>query len=163
MSKDLAKGFSYASDAFGLSEEIRQQFGGYIEPRLYEIRRSIYYAKQGKDSVACFYNKLKTLWEELMSLKPRMRFGDFEELHTLETGSVMAMQVVPRFGQKNQFKRNIDSRVHFQGFKNQQQQFASRNKGQGFVKEDKYAYRCDFYGRRGHLKRDYFKIKGFPD
>ncbi|GAA0168113.1 hypothetical protein LIER_43811 [Lithospermum erythrorhizon] len=69
----------HSSDAFGLWEEIRHQFGGCIGPRLYEIRRYIYYTKQGRDFVACFYNKLKTLWKKLMSLKPAMRFGDFEE------------------------------------------------------------------------------------
>ncbi|GAA0150610.1 hypothetical protein LIER_37144 [Lithospermum erythrorhizon] len=79
ISKDIARGFAFATDAFGLWEEIKHQFGGCIGPRLYEIRRSIYSTKPGKDTVTGFYNKLKTLWEEFLYLKPGMKYGDYEE------------------------------------------------------------------------------------
>ncbi|GAA0174360.1 hypothetical protein LIER_41711 [Lithospermum erythrorhizon] len=72
MSKDLERGFAYATDAFMLWEEIKTQFGGGVGPRVYEIRRAIYTPKQGKDSVDVFYNILK-------GLKTGLRFGDFEE------------------------------------------------------------------------------------
>ncbi|GAA0156752.1 hypothetical protein LIER_43378 [Lithospermum erythrorhizon] len=92
MTKELAKGFTYATDAFGICEEIRRQFGDCVGPRQNEIRRSIYSAKQGKDSLASSYNNQKTLWEELMCLNlamkygdfnPAMKYGDFEEEKTL--------------------------------------------------------------------------------
>ncbi|GAA0186270.1 hypothetical protein LIER_33558 [Lithospermum erythrorhizon] len=59
MSKDLARGFAYATDAYILWEEIKVQYDGCVGPRLYEIKRAIYSVKQGKDSIAGFYNKIK--------------------------------------------------------------------------------------------------------
>ncbi|GAA0151044.1 hypothetical protein LIER_43130 [Lithospermum erythrorhizon] len=51
MTKDLARGFAYASNDFSLWEEIRVKFGGCVGPRLYEIGPAIYLVKQEKDSV----------------------------------------------------------------------------------------------------------------
>ncbi|GAA0187560.1 hypothetical protein LIER_34848 [Lithospermum erythrorhizon] len=72
MSKELSSGFISASNASDLWREIKEQFGGCSGPRIYELRRSIYSSKQGGDSVAMYYNKVKRLWDELACLKPNV-------------------------------------------------------------------------------------------
>ncbi|GAA0163136.1 hypothetical protein LIER_19082 [Lithospermum erythrorhizon] len=69
MSKELSSGFMFASNASELWREIKEQFGGYSGPRIYELRRSIYSSKQGGYSVVVYYNKVKRLRDELACLR----------------------------------------------------------------------------------------------
>ncbi|GAA0169839.1 hypothetical protein LIER_40840 [Lithospermum erythrorhizon] len=51
LSKEIARGFLFADDVKDLWEDIREGFDTSNRPRIYEIRRDIYRAKQGGDSV----------------------------------------------------------------------------------------------------------------
>ncbi|GAA0183534.1 hypothetical protein LIER_30928 [Lithospermum erythrorhizon] len=79
MTKDIARGFVFTTDATSLWEEINERFGLYNGPRLYDIRRMIYSIKQGPNSIAGYYNKIKRLWDELACLKPVLNGMDGEE------------------------------------------------------------------------------------
>ncbi|GAA0174918.1 hypothetical protein LIER_28203 [Lithospermum erythrorhizon] len=79
MTKYIAKGFAFATEATSLWEEVKERFGVCNGPRLYELRRSIYSAKQGNDSIAGYYNKIKRLWDELLCLKSGTGGADDEE------------------------------------------------------------------------------------
>ncbi|GAA0160491.1 hypothetical protein LIER_17034 [Lithospermum erythrorhizon] len=67
---ESCRGFMFATNARSLWEEIREGFGGINGPKLYELRRSIYLAKQGTNSVVGYYNRLKRLWDEIDCVKP---------------------------------------------------------------------------------------------
>ncbi|GAA0143794.1 hypothetical protein LIER_04395 [Lithospermum erythrorhizon] len=70
LSSEISRGFTFANNAKDLWEKIKEQFGKCNGHRVYELRKSIYTAKQGRDSVATYYNKIKRLWDELVVLKP---------------------------------------------------------------------------------------------
>ncbi|GAA0146185.1 hypothetical protein LIER_06198 [Lithospermum erythrorhizon] len=61
MSKELVRGFVFASDDSELWNEIREGFGVSNGPKIYELRRGIYSTKQGSDSIVGYYNKIKRL------------------------------------------------------------------------------------------------------
>ncbi|GAA0184808.1 hypothetical protein LIER_32096 [Lithospermum erythrorhizon] len=61
-------------------KEIKESFGKVNGQRVYELRRKVYVARQGNDSVTVYYNKFKRLWDEFRCIKPSLvRIGDDEE------------------------------------------------------------------------------------
>ncbi|GAA0139745.1 hypothetical protein LIER_01231 [Lithospermum erythrorhizon] len=53
-------------------------------PKSYEVRRGIYSAKQGSESVASYYSRLKRLWDELFCLRTSLRSNDNEEERVMQ-------------------------------------------------------------------------------
>ncbi|GAA0151461.1 hypothetical protein LIER_10175 [Lithospermum erythrorhizon] len=71
---------------------------------------------------------------------------------------VSTMQVASRFNPRSdqvtsQYKNN-KALNQFQPYPKPQN---------GFMKEDKLVYKCDNCGKIGHLRKDCFKLKGFPN
>lgn len=44
---------------------LEERFNQGNDPLLYQLRNELYNLHQGSDSVSCFFNKLKTLWDNL--------------------------------------------------------------------------------------------------
>ncbi|GAA0154749.1 hypothetical protein LIER_37957 [Lithospermum erythrorhizon] len=59
MASGIGRGFVFAEDAKVLVDEIKESFGGSNGPRVYDLRRKIYAASQGVDTVSKYYNTLK--------------------------------------------------------------------------------------------------------
>ncbi|GAA0149634.1 hypothetical protein LIER_08768 [Lithospermum erythrorhizon] len=51
VSAELSKGFIYAKTTQQLWNEIAERFGKTNDPKIYELKRSIYSVKQGADSL----------------------------------------------------------------------------------------------------------------
>ncbi|GAA0157784.1 hypothetical protein LIER_14974 [Lithospermum erythrorhizon] len=62
--------FVFAKDAKVSWNEIKESFEGSNGLRVYDLRRKIYAARQGMDTVSKYYNTLKSYWDELRILKP---------------------------------------------------------------------------------------------
>ncbi|GAA0144919.1 hypothetical protein LIER_05238 [Lithospermum erythrorhizon] len=73
------RGYVFTEYAYELWNEIKDSFGKSNGPRVYELRRIIYSAKQGSDFVVVYYNKLKRLWDEFRCIKPDPLKGDDNE------------------------------------------------------------------------------------
>ncbi|GAA0165231.1 hypothetical protein LIER_20686 [Lithospermum erythrorhizon] len=141
-------------------EEIKVQYGGCVGPRLYKIRRAIYSVKQGKDYVAGFYNKIKGYWEELVCLKASLMYGDYED-HLLPNLANLAKTYGMISNVEKPKRLNVLDPLDVSAMLNNQYQPASKPQGQGFMKEDKSVYKYDYCQKKGHLRRDCLKLKGY--
>ncbi|GAA0183463.1 hypothetical protein LIER_30870 [Lithospermum erythrorhizon] len=118
---------------------------------------------------AVFYNKLKGLWEELNGLKTSMRYGNFEEEKMMlflmglndefepTNNRIMLYDPLPNLAREYGMIANVEKQKRTQNL------YQTYPKPQGsFIKEDRSQYKCEFFGKREHLKKDCFKLKGFP-
>ncbi|GAA0186456.1 hypothetical protein LIER_33744 [Lithospermum erythrorhizon] len=160
-------------------EEIKTRFGGGVGPMLYELRRAIYTAKQGKDSVAVFYNMLKGLWEELICLETGMRYGNYEEEKMMlflirlnyefesTRNQILLYDPLPNLAMAYGMIANVEKQkklhIHVQAEVSATQAALRFNPRSDQTSEDKFVYKCDNCGKRGHLRTDSFKLKGFLD
>ncbi|GAA0173130.1 hypothetical protein LIER_26809 [Lithospermum erythrorhizon] len=157
-------------------------------PRVFELRRSVYTTKQGSDSVALFFNKIKRLWEELAILKPEpaaalngeermmkflMGLGD---KYDAIMNQIFLMDLLPTVAKTYSMVSEVEKRRVLQSTaleeadntvmqiknytENRQQVVAGRG---GFRRrEDKSHLKCENYGRIVHVKAGYFKLVGYP-
>ncbi|GAA0183527.1 hypothetical protein LIER_30921 [Lithospermum erythrorhizon] len=79
MSLEIVRGFSIATKARNIWRELNESLGGCNSPRLYELRRSIYVARQGSNSVAGYFDRMKRLCDEIVCVKPNLAHGDEKE------------------------------------------------------------------------------------
>ncbi|GAA0153450.1 hypothetical protein LIER_11685 [Lithospermum erythrorhizon] len=70
LSTKISRGYMFTENVVDLWNELKEQFEGNNDPRVFELRRSINTTKQAGDYVATYYNKLKCLWDELAIVKP---------------------------------------------------------------------------------------------
>ncbi|GAA0176222.1 hypothetical protein LIER_44011 [Lithospermum erythrorhizon] len=94
ISADLSKGFIYPKTAKQLWDKIVERFGKSNGPKVFELKRSIYSAKQGSYSVNVYYNKLKDLWDELDCLKPKNVDDDEDKMMQFLMGLNMSMRLL---------------------------------------------------------------------
>ncbi|GAA0149387.1 transmembrane signal receptor [Lithospermum erythrorhizon] len=186
MTKDIARGFAFATEATSLWEEVKERFGVCNGPRLYELRRSIYSAKQGNDSIAGYYNKIKRLWDELLCLKPGIGGADGEErvmqfLMGLNEdydnirNQILTMDPIPTISKSYSMVSNVEKqkKVHHmvidsadnmalsvqtaQGFK------PASQTTQGYMRNYKPVMKCEYCGKPGHVKAGCYRLIGFPN
>lgn len=62
--------FLYITTAKELWNELTQRFGNSNGPQIYHIKREINSLIQGNMTTMVYFNKLKSLWDELICLKP---------------------------------------------------------------------------------------------
>ncbi|GAA0143518.1 hypothetical protein LIER_35756 [Lithospermum erythrorhizon] len=166
--------------------EIKESFGKSNGPKIYELRRKIYAAKQGNDSVTVYYNKLKRLWDEFRCIKPNLvRMGDDEEKvmqflmglndkYEAIRDQILLMEPLPSISKTYSMITNVESQrtVHssinkcventvlqtgvYSGGKVQ-------SHGQRFDKSDKSHLKYDHCRKREHFKAGWFKLRGYPD
>lgn len=70
IAKDIVEAFLYVNTAKGLWDELRERFGEYNGPMLYQIQREILTVTQGSTTIAQYYTRLKKLWDEMTCLTP---------------------------------------------------------------------------------------------
>ncbi|GAA0178162.1 hypothetical protein LIER_29800 [Lithospermum erythrorhizon] len=175
MTKDIARGFAFATEATSLWEEVKERFGVCNGPRLYELRRSIYSAKKGNNSIAGYYNKIKRLWDELLYLKPGTGGADGEErvmqfLMGLNEdydnikNQILTMDPIPTVSKSYSMVSNVEKqrKVHHividsadnmalsvqmaQDFK------PASQTTQGYVRNYRPVVKCEYCGKPGHIK-----------
>ncbi|GAA0162802.1 hypothetical protein LIER_18819 [Lithospermum erythrorhizon] len=86
LSKEISRGFMFSSNVKFLWEEIRDRFGRYNRPMLYELRRNIYSAKLNGDTVASYFIKIKRYWDELDCIKPNVANDDEDRMMLFHIG-----------------------------------------------------------------------------
>ncbi|KAL5723566.1 hypothetical protein ACHQM5_006950 [Ranunculus cassubicifolius] len=68
ISTNIANSVLYVSNAEDIWKQLRERFAQSNAPRLYQLRRDIALCSQESQSIAAYYTKLKSLWDELSSL-----------------------------------------------------------------------------------------------
>ncbi|GAA0166746.1 hypothetical protein LIER_21832 [Lithospermum erythrorhizon] len=174
MTTEICRGFVFATSAFDLWAEIKELLGVCNGPMLYELRRQIYSAKQGSDSVAVYYNKIKRLWDELLCWKPNLRMYDNEEERMIAYGMVVKVENQRRVqnlmidsGENSAMQVNV--KVAGEGTSvgemantvNNEGHFQSGRRGyQGVRREDRSQLKFDYCGKMAHVKAVYYRLKG---
>ncbi|KAI5332290.1 hypothetical protein L3X38_022419 [Prunus dulcis] len=64
---DIAESVLYSSTAQEIWEDLKERFSQLNAPRIFEIQRTIASLSQEQMSVAVYYTKIKSLWDELSS------------------------------------------------------------------------------------------------
>ncbi|CAL1375543.1 unnamed protein product [Linum trigynum] len=70
MTKEVGNSVRYATTAREIWQDLKERFGKGSAPRAYEIRRQISWLRQESLGVSAYYTKLRTLWDELLSISP---------------------------------------------------------------------------------------------
>uniref|UniRef100_A0A803MDK1 Reverse transcriptase Ty1/copia-type domain-containing protein n=1 Tax=Chenopodium quinoa TaxID=63459 RepID=A0A803MDK1_CHEQI len=63
--KNLVESFMFVNSSHGLWKEISERFGQSNAPQLFELHRNLIYTNQNNDSIAEYYGKLKSVWDQL--------------------------------------------------------------------------------------------------
>ncbi|GAA0153054.1 hypothetical protein LIER_11379 [Lithospermum erythrorhizon] len=186
LTPEIGRGYVFADNACDLWREIKESFGKSNGPKIYELRRKIYAARQGNDSVTVYYNKLKRLWDEFRCIKPNLvRIGDDEEKvmqflmglndeYKAIRNQILLMEPLPSISKAYSMITNVESQRTVHSSINEcventvfQAGVYSGGKvqshGQRFDKPDKSHLKCDHCRKRGHLKAGCFKLRGYPD
>lgn len=69
MDKVLSKSFMFVDSSSRLWKELAERFGQTIAPRLFELYQSLTSTYQNELSIAEYYGKLKTIWDQLQILE----------------------------------------------------------------------------------------------
>ncbi|XP_074265064.1 uncharacterized protein LOC141587480 [Silene latifolia] len=70
LSEKIARTFNYVTSSKQLWEELNERYNQSNAPHLYKLRKEMTQISQGTDSVAEYYAKLKSVWEDLRSIDP---------------------------------------------------------------------------------------------
>lgn len=68
VSKEIFNGVVYSTDISQVWQDLKEQFHKVNGTRIFGLHREIVNLTQGTSTVAVYYNKLKSLWDELDSL-----------------------------------------------------------------------------------------------
>lgn len=68
--KDVRSGVRYAKTAQEIWVDLEERYGKGSAPRLYELRRAVALLRKENQTVPAYYNKLKGLWDEMMTIAP---------------------------------------------------------------------------------------------
>nr|XP_028943579.1 uncharacterized protein LOC114819382 [Malus domestica] len=83
---DIGNSVMYTNTAAKVWEELRERFSQGNDSRIYQIKRDIVEHRQGQQSVAVYYTKLKAMWDELSSYNEAATYscGGLETLRKRE-------------------------------------------------------------------------------
>ncbi|KAJ9135736.1 hypothetical protein P3X46_032887 [Hevea brasiliensis] len=148
---------------------------------IYQLQRKVSSVSQKNDSVACYFTKLKRLWDELDSIHvlPSCTCGVLKEIAEI-TNRNRLMQFLMGLNDVFEPTRNQilltdplpsvnKAYSTITKFETQKQELTnfSDTQGQNF-KRDSKKYdpkkgHCDFCNMDGHIREGCFKIIGYPD
>ncbi|XP_031257814.1 uncharacterized protein LOC116115816 [Pistacia vera] len=137
--KEIFNSIVYSSSAQQVWQDLQEQYHKFNGTRVFGIHREIVNMMQGTHSVAIYYNKLKTLWDELNSLAYSIVNQDESQ------------KVLTGFNQNTE----VTTTLYSQGNQRNQTQ-SSKYKGK------KPYVECDYYHIAGHKKDNCYKLHGYP-
>ncbi|KAK9665908.1 hypothetical protein RND81_14G144800 [Saponaria officinalis] len=70
LSDTIAESLSYVTSSKQLWDELAERFNQSNAPYLYQLRKKVVQIFQGDSSVAEYYSRLKSVWEDIRSLDP---------------------------------------------------------------------------------------------
>ncbi|XP_075103761.1 uncharacterized protein LOC142178330 [Nicotiana tabacum] len=146
----------YASNAKKVWADFQERFDRSNLTRIYHIWTAIATLRQGTDSVTSYYSKMKDLWDELDFLMGlNESYGNIRSnvlakrlvITVNEAYAIVTQEESQRtLGVTNTLKdpfTMIAEKIH---------EFRPRRPG----------LVCDYCGYKGHLKKNYYKIVGYP-
>lgn len=72
VSEDISASLLYIRTAAEVRKELHDHYLQSNRPRIYQHKKSLSSLHQGSLDVTCYYNKLKTLWDELHKYQPEL-------------------------------------------------------------------------------------------
>ncbi|EPS70145.1 hypothetical protein M569_04616 [Genlisea aurea] len=76
MEKEISEAFVFSPNAQAMWDEIDRRFGVSVEPQIFHLRGELQSLHQGDDSVVVYFTKLKSIWNQLDSLRPLPPLSD---------------------------------------------------------------------------------------
>nr|XP_016445482.1 PREDICTED: uncharacterized protein LOC107770663 [Nicotiana tabacum] len=73
LSKDIGDNIIYSKSAMDLWTSLEHKFGQSNSAKLYHLQKELHGLSQGTNVIATYFTKLKSLWDELDSLKSNMK------------------------------------------------------------------------------------------
>ncbi|XP_074285495.1 uncharacterized protein LOC141611005 [Silene latifolia] len=70
LTEKIARSFNYVTSSKQLWEELNERYNQTNAPHLYKLRKEMTQISQGNDTVAEYYARLKSVWEDLRSIDP---------------------------------------------------------------------------------------------
>ncbi|XP_075479322.1 uncharacterized protein LOC142520206 [Primulina tabacum] len=70
VSKEISASILFSDIAAEIWKDLRERFQQSNGPRIFELRRALFNLTQDQNSVAVYFTKLKTLWDELSNFRP---------------------------------------------------------------------------------------------
>ncbi|XP_073287721.1 uncharacterized protein [Primulina huaijiensis] len=75
VSKDISASILFAESAAEIWNDLRERFQQSNGPRIFQLRRELINLRQDQQSVAVYFTKLKSLWDELSNFRPSCTCG----------------------------------------------------------------------------------------
>ncbi|XP_073045359.1 uncharacterized protein [Primulina eburnea] len=75
VSKEISASILFSDLAAEIWKDLRERFQQSNGPRIFELRRDLFNHTQAQNSVAAYFTKLKTLWDELSNFRPTCTCG----------------------------------------------------------------------------------------
>ncbi|KAK1415979.1 hypothetical protein QVD17_31767 [Tagetes erecta] len=70
MEKTIRSSVKYANTAKEIWDDLKERFGKESAPRAYELKQTLTITHQNGSSVSAYYTKLRSLWDEIGSVRP---------------------------------------------------------------------------------------------
>ncbi|OMO70989.1 hypothetical protein CCACVL1_18525 [Corchorus capsularis] len=86
--KDVTSNVAYYETAREIWVDLEERFSQGNAPQVQQLKRELALTDQGKDSVAVYYTKLKSLWDELQLYEPNLQ----NRIETLVVASTLSVQ-----------------------------------------------------------------------
>ncbi|XP_070041646.1 uncharacterized protein [Nicotiana tomentosiformis] len=179
VSTELLSGIVYASNTHLVWEDLRERFDKVNCMRIFQIHRAIATLSQGTNFVSTYFTKLKGLWKEYDDIVPASNSREYAEhlqqqmlLQFLSGLNDSYDQVRRQFLlQSNEPSLNQayamviedESQHSSSGLNEKIDPMAMQvGRGQGY-RGKKPFIQCEHCGLRGHTKKNYYKIIGYPE
>ncbi|XP_073275620.1 uncharacterized protein [Primulina huaijiensis] len=75
VSKDISASILFADSAAEIWNDLRERFQQSNGPRIFQLRRELINLRQDQQSVAVYFTKLKSVWDELSNFRPSCTCG----------------------------------------------------------------------------------------
>ena len=75
VSKEISASTLFSDSAVEIWNDLRERFQQSNGPRIFQLRRELVNLRQDQHSVAVYFTKLKSLWEELCNFRPNCSCG----------------------------------------------------------------------------------------
>ncbi|XP_073270093.1 uncharacterized protein [Primulina huaijiensis] len=186
VSKEILGGIVYSTDAVTVWNDLKDRFDTVNGSRIFSIHRDIGRLVQGPTTVSVYYSKLRQLWDEYASLVvlPRCdcesarKYVEHDQQHKLlqflmglneryahVRSHLLLMTPLPPVGQAYSMVAQEESQRSLMSSTSQVIEPASSvffsAKGK-FHDKKRELLTCEYCHMTGHLKKNCFKIVGYP-
>ncbi|KAK9704944.1 hypothetical protein RND81_07G021800 [Saponaria officinalis] len=170
LSDTIADSLTYVTSSKQLWDKLTERFNQSNAPYLYQLRKDVVQIVQGDSSVAEYYSRLKSVWEDIRSLDPlpdcscgvltkdnKNNLIDFlmdvDRKFEHIRGQILAMDPLPTVNQAFAKVNQAEVQKHISN-SNVWTRDAKKPEVSGAV------YRYDFCNKNGHTREFCWKLKG---